>query len=757
MLAPGTRIGKRYLIEGLLGQGGMSNLYMARDVPNGNAVRVIKEMTARYPDPNEQAQAEALFMREAELLAKLNHPNIPKVFDKFKFQGLFYLSMELVQGEDLGKIITKAGKALPEVDVANYGSQMAAVLYYLHRQDPPIVFRDVKPSNIMICGDKVKLIDFGIARLFTPAKKGDTMRIGSPGYAPPEQYSGQSDPRSDMYALGVTLHHALTYHDPTESQTPFLIPPAKQLNPSLTVEMVQIIDRATQLDPDKRYANMLDMRRDLQAVLRLHGIQTGASTPLQAMTTVGSATPIQPGVTPAQPAAPQLANQGPILQPPQVNQAPGLPVSALTGPPPPPQPQTNPPANNQKATASSGGAGRLVGALLKVAVVVGLGFGGWTMVQQKQFKVPEPVQQFIQSMSSPVLPADPGQAAQLMAEKGGPIDSVLVLAERSLQAQPADASVLLTYQNAVFQQSKMADQQLQVLVPSGASVDSFRRSLVLAQRVMSNRGLAYPLIEVIEYDAAADGLQNAYQAIVSKTSPKQGAPAKRSILVFSNKAATLKPIAGAIPTFWAGKNLANAPTGIESLNLAESPWSEWVPQLSGIESDRLLWLSERAAPSGSTKLSGPEALAKEAAKSLGKAKAIVADVGQAQALQQLPVPLKIPIYLLADVSTQLPSTIKGESKWLAVCSTSDLSGQPVPNDAIRLGTQIFGEKTPLNDFDSSLLFDAVIWSCTTEQGRFSGLRIRRNESSKIVPTAPSLWSWDDSWHYKSSNGVAAQP
>jgi serine/threonine protein kinase len=757
MLAPGTRIGKRYLIEGLLGQGGMSNLYMARDVPNGNAVRVIKEMTARYPDPNEQAQAEALFMREAELLATLNHPNIPKVFDKFKFQGLFYLSMELVQGEDLGKIITKAGKPLAEVDVANYGSQMAAVLYYLHRQNPPIVFRDVKPSNIMICGDKVKLIDFGIARLFTPAKKGDTMRIGSPGYAPPEQYSGQSDPRSDMYALGVTLHHALTYHDPTESQTPFLIPPARQLNPALSLEIVQIIERSTQLDPDKRYANMLDMRRDLQSVLRLHGIQTGASTPLQPMTMAGSSTPIQPAVSPSQPTTPQLATQGPILQPAQTAQNPmtpaGLPVSALTGPPPP---TTPPPA---KSTPSAGGmAGRLVSSLLKVAVVAGIGLGGWTLANQKQIKVPEPVQQFIQSMSSPVLPADPGQAALLMAQRGGPNESILTLCENSLKQQPSDAAVLLAYQNALLRQAKVADRQLDVLIPAGASAENLRRCVVVAQRVLSNRGLAYPVINLVEFDASsADGLQSSYLQLSSKSTTRAGDPAQRSLLVYTTKSANLKPSASAIPTFWAGRNLASSPTGIQTLNLADSPWSEWVTKSSQIEPDKLLWLSEKAPPTGSIKVSSTDALAKEAVKSLGKAKAIVADVSQFQAIQQLPIPIKLPTYLLSETSVQLPATIKGDSAWLALCASSEMSEYPVQGDAIRLSSQIFGDKSPMESSEAIDLFDALLWSCSGEQTRFYGMRLRRNESGKLIPTSPSFWAWTEGWRVKNTSGSGAQP
>ncbi|MCA9797294.1 MAG: serine/threonine protein kinase, partial [Candidatus Eremiobacteraeota bacterium] len=267
MFAPQTIIASRYEVIRLIGQGGMSNLYLCRDRKYNNAIVVIKEMTASYSDPNEQQMAVNLFHREAKLLASLNHRHIPKVFDYFQFQGKYYLSMEFVDGDDLGKQLSERPGPMGEREVAELGSQMATVLYYLHVHKPPIVFRDVKPSNIMMTKDGVKLIDFGIARHFDVSKKGDTMRIGSPGYAPPEQYSGQTDPRSDIYALGVTLHHALTGRDPTTTQTPFILPPPRDLNPKISQRMADIITRATRLDPSDRYQNMLEMKRDLKTVL----------------------------------------------------------------------------------------------------------------------------------------------------------------------------------------------------------------------------------------------------------------------------------------------------------------------------------------------------------------------------------------------------------------------------------------------------------------------------------------------------------
>ncbi len=267
MFQPNSVIAGRYQVIRLVGQGGMSNLYLAYDRKYNNAIVVVKEMTAAYSDPKEQQMAVELFHREAKLLASLNHRHIPKVYDYFQFAGKYYLSMEFIDGEDLAQKLEAKKGPLPEDQVLEWGEQIATVLFYLHKHEPPIVFRDVKPSNIMLCDQGVKLIDFGIARHFDQAKKGDTMRIGSPGYAPPEQYAAQTDPRSDIYALGVTLHHALTGRDPTATQTPFLVPPARNLNPALKESTAAMLARATQLDPADRYQSMLEMKNDIKAIL----------------------------------------------------------------------------------------------------------------------------------------------------------------------------------------------------------------------------------------------------------------------------------------------------------------------------------------------------------------------------------------------------------------------------------------------------------------------------------------------------------
>jgi serine/threonine protein kinase len=455
LLPPGTRIGNRYQVERMFGQGGMSNLYLARDLSQGGAIRVIKEMTARYNDPNEQRMAEELFMREAQLLATLSHPNIPKVFDKFTFQGKYYLSMEYVQGEDLGKILANRNGPMPEKDVASWGAQMATVLYYLHRQNPPIVFRDVKPSNMMISGSQVKLIDFGIARTFTSAKKGDTMRIGSPGYAPPEQYSGQTDPRSDIYALGVTLHHAITGRDPTASQTPFLLPPARTINSSVSPEMAAIIERSTQLEPEKRYPSMIEMKRDLQVVLRSHGVNVGsASMPLSAMPVAGVASvPLNPA-TPIQTTVPPVVvpikNPVPVSTVPSRRRSPWLAASVL--------------------------------GFLAVAPVVVHFFPN--LIGDSGARLAELTHMVF---SSPI-PSDPGLAGVSLYQRGGPLGSCFQLLESARQTQGRDPSVDIAWNNVVVEQSGGPALHLAVLVPEGAVGTEDLTGLVRGQSWLNSLG-----------------------------------------------------------------------------------------------------------------------------------------------------------------------------------------------------------------------------------------------------------------------------
>jgi serine/threonine protein kinase/ABC-type branched-subunit amino acid transport system substrate-binding protein len=288
MLQPGYILSDRYKMVKPLGQGGQSNVYLLMDTRLRGKKWVCKEFIAQYTDPRDQALAKKHFEREAQLLANLDHPNLPKVNDYFAQGGRYYIVMEYVPGEDLGKMLSRTGKPFAEEKVAAWALQIATVLYYLHSQKEPIIFRDIKPANIMINGMQVKLIDFGIARLFDPAKKGDTLRIGSPGYSPPEQYSGQTDPRSDIYSLGVTMHHLLTGHDPSKTQTPFNLPPVKALNPAVSSKMIHIVETATQIDAAKRYQSAVELKNALKDLLNISRTQLASSD--RTVTTVRSKT-----------------------------------------------------------------------------------------------------------------------------------------------------------------------------------------------------------------------------------------------------------------------------------------------------------------------------------------------------------------------------------------------------------------------------------------------------------------------------------
>lgn len=265
----------RYVIVQQVGQGGMGAVYQVTDLHIPGKVWALKEMSdAALTNPAERAQAVAAFQQEARLLATLSHPNLPQVIDCFTERGKHYLVMDFIDGELLDEILARSGP-LPEAQVLALAEQLCDVLDYLHGQFPPVIFRDLKPGNVMVTPHgQVKLIDFGIVRFFKPGQQSDTQIIGTPGFAPPEQHGkGQTDPRSDVYSLGVTLHQLLTGHDPT--QTPFRLPPACQVNPAVSANLEQVISQATMLEPAQRFPSAAAMK---QALLT-PGVPSGGLTP----------------------------------------------------------------------------------------------------------------------------------------------------------------------------------------------------------------------------------------------------------------------------------------------------------------------------------------------------------------------------------------------------------------------------------------------------------------------------------------------
>jgi serine/threonine protein kinase, bacterial len=253
-----------YLVLKLLGQGGMGAVYLAEHTRLKGALLAVKEMSNAQLSPAERPQALAAFQQEAQLLATLHHPNIPRVSDTFSENGKEYLVMEYVNGETLGqKLEQNGGQPLPEKEVIPWALQLCDVLHYLHGRQPPIIFRDLKPANIMI--DKqgqVKLIDFGIVRFFKQGQAQDTTKLGSPGYSPPEQYGqGQTEARSDIYALAATLHHLLTGQDP--SLNPFKFQPPHQLNRQLSRTVGEALMKALSKKPADRWPDMLAFKQAL--------------------------------------------------------------------------------------------------------------------------------------------------------------------------------------------------------------------------------------------------------------------------------------------------------------------------------------------------------------------------------------------------------------------------------------------------------------------------------------------------------------
>jgi serine/threonine protein kinase/uncharacterized protein YggT (Ycf19 family) len=264
----GKLLGGRYRIVKLIGEGGFGAVYRAND-ERFQATRVvaIKEMNDANLSASGREKALVDFRREANLLVQLNHPNLPQVSDFFEEGTKAYLVMEFIEGKTLERALEDAGGPLDETLVMEWALQLCSVLHYMHNRQPPIIFRDMKPSNIMVTGDnQLKLIDFGIARIFKASATKDTTLLGSQGYAPLEQYGrGQSDPRSDIYALGATLYHLLTGSVPADAPSRrvnpnvFLTP--RQLNQRISQASEDIVLMAMEQDPEERFQSAEAMQK----------------------------------------------------------------------------------------------------------------------------------------------------------------------------------------------------------------------------------------------------------------------------------------------------------------------------------------------------------------------------------------------------------------------------------------------------------------------------------------------------------------
>ncbi|MFL6469004.1 MAG: protein kinase domain-containing protein [Pyrinomonadaceae bacterium] len=272
-LTEGAILNNRYEIIRKIGGGGMGAVYLASDNNLGGVLRAVKEMVQAHIEDDQQEKAINDFKRESMILSSLDHPAIPTIFDYFydESECRFYLVMKYISGGDLAARIrsTPEGK-IDEATVTEWALQIIDVLNYLHNQPSTIVYRDLKPSNIMIDGNsgRIMLIDFGIARSIGQKEEKGVTAVGTMGYAPPELFSGNVEPRSDIYSLGSTMFHLLTGADPQSN--PLLIfdfqknPRPRQINPRLSDQIERILMKSVEYSADARFASAADMRQVLE-------------------------------------------------------------------------------------------------------------------------------------------------------------------------------------------------------------------------------------------------------------------------------------------------------------------------------------------------------------------------------------------------------------------------------------------------------------------------------------------------------------
>ncbi len=295
LLQAGTLLQQRYKVLGVIGVGGMGAVYKAQDLrfPNVQRLCAVKEMINTATDPQVRQMIVRNFEREASILATLNHPAIPQVYDYFTEGNRSYLVLEYIEGKDLETLLGETEGFFPEAQVIEWAVQICDVLTYLHNHKPrPIIFRDLKPSNIMLdVHDRIRLVDFGIAKLFQSGEKG-TM-IGTEGYSPPEQYRGIAEPRGDIYALGATLHHLLSKQDPRlEPPFSFHERPIFKSNPTVSRELQEVIDKALEYDINKRWGSAEEFKRALLAVPTARGISGKLRSETVAFTATGVVKPL---------------------------------------------------------------------------------------------------------------------------------------------------------------------------------------------------------------------------------------------------------------------------------------------------------------------------------------------------------------------------------------------------------------------------------------------------------------------------------
>ncbi|PYP86849.1 MAG: hypothetical protein DMF61_11620 [Blastocatellia bacterium AA13] len=317
-LEPGTLLLDRYSIVKRVGGGGMGSVYQARDKRLADRLCAVKEMVEMFADDYQRSKAVEDFQRESEVLAQLEHPSIPTIYDYFVESGRYYLVMKWIGGGDLAEQMRLHGGMVSEPTVTKWGVQTCDVLHYIHSQNPPIIYRDLKPANLMLDerNGRIMLVDFGIARVVRPTEKGVTA-IGTMGYAPPELFAGKVEPRSDIYSLGATMFHMMTGSDPQDN--PLLIfdfqknPRPRVINPAITPDMERMLMRMVAHKPEDRFSSALDLMK----VLEEHGSR------LQSRPAPVKAQPMPARIDTGIPATMQPAQASVPIQKPAMTSAPG--------------------------------------------------------------------------------------------------------------------------------------------------------------------------------------------------------------------------------------------------------------------------------------------------------------------------------------------------------------------------------------------------------------------------------------------------
>ncbi len=282
-LAPGTRLGMgRYVVLEPAGSGGQGRVYKVLDAQLraqgiDDVIRAVKEMVPAAPEMRDKFPS---LLEEAKLLITLDHTGIPTMYDLFTEQGRLYIVLKYIEGDNLEEVLAKRSGKLTEDVVGEWMMQLCDIVHFLHSRKPSVIFRDLKPSNVMLTpGGNIVLVDFGIARVLEEGLPSTGVGMGTRGFAPPEQYRGKAEPRSDIYAMGAMMHYLLTGSDPRRFD-PFTFHerPPRSLNPDVSPGMEALILRCVEYRMEDRYQTIYDLREALQGTL---GITLALRTPYQ--------------------------------------------------------------------------------------------------------------------------------------------------------------------------------------------------------------------------------------------------------------------------------------------------------------------------------------------------------------------------------------------------------------------------------------------------------------------------------------------